>query len=200
MNSFSMRYAPEGVQVVASALTARVSTALGFGLMAASIELSEEWILAIPFVAALLTISICDWRHMIIPDKITIPSIILAASLRVFIHPLPYWDYVVAALLGGGVFYCFKLIGKVIAKSDAVGDGDIKLLLLTGLVLGLKLTLLSFLVFCFVGTLMGIYLIVSRSGGQNVTVPFGPVIAGASFISYIYGNDIFRGVYSQLLL
>ncbi|RCW40534.1 prepilin peptidase [Paenibacillus prosopidis] len=186
--------------MLAPALPVRFSAVLGLGLMASFMEFSEEWIVAIPFIVALLTISFCDWRHMIIPDKITIPGIILAATIRIFIHPLPYWEYVVAALLGGGIFYCFKLIGKVIRKSDAIGYGDIKLLLLTGLVLGLKLTLLSFLIFCFVGTLMGIYLVVSRSGDKNVIVPFGPVIASASFISYIYGNEIFFGVYSKLLL
>jgi integrase len=33
--------------------------------------------------------------------------------------------------------------GKLITKGDSIGDGDIKLLLLTGIILGIKLTLLS---------------------------------------------------------
>ncbi|WP_169088645.1 prepilin peptidase [Paenibacillus sp. PL91] len=199
INSFSKRYTTEGIDTYTPVLPVRILAALAFCLIAAFVKVSIEWVIALPFVAALLTASVCDWRHMIIPDKIIIPGIFLVACLRIFISPLPYWDYALAAFLGGMIFFCFKLIGRLLVKEDVVGDGDIKLLLLTGFVLGLKLTLLSFLVFCFVGTLIGIYQIVKNRKYNETILPFGPVISGATYISYIWGSDFIRGAYTHLL-
>ncbi|OME78666.1 hypothetical protein BK120_23290 [Paenibacillus sp. FSL A5-0031] len=199
MSSISRRYGNEGIESIYSFLLVRVLAALAFSSIAIFMDLSSEWFIAIPFVTALLTISICDWRHLIIPDKIILPGIVIAAGLRIFIGPLPYWDYLLAALIGGGIFYLIKIIGGFLINEDALGDGDIKLLLLTGLVLGLKLTLLSFLIFCFVGTIIGIFFLVIRRKVPTSTLPFGPIISGATFISYIWGSNIIQRVYISLL-
>lgn len=199
MSSFSRRYGNEGIETIYSVLIVRVLAALAFCSIAVFMDLSSEWFIAIPFITALLTISVCDLRHLIIPDKIILPGIVIAAGLRVFIGPLPYWDYLLASLIGGGIFYFLKIISRFIVSEDALGDGDIKLLILTGLVLGLKLTLLSFLIFCFVGTIIGVFFLVIRRKVPTYTLPFGPIISGATFISYIWGSNIIQRVYMSLL-
>lgn len=174
-------------------------TGAAFGLMLASVPFSYEWIIAIPFTLTLIIVSVCDYRELIIPDLVTLPGIVFVLALRIFISPLPYWDYILAALLGGGIFCLLKIVGNFLSKDDSVGDGDIKLLILSGLVLGLKLLLLAVLFFCFLGFLLGIYLLLQKRYGQSKVVPFGPVIVVGVLASYFWGNDLNVWLIAHLL-
>jgi prepilin signal peptidase PulO-like enzyme (type II secretory pathway) len=200
MNLLSSRLSPPGTGESLAAMPVRILAALVFGLMLLSVDYSWEWFIALPFAAALVTISLCDVRHMIIPDIVTIPVIVLVAGLRLWIHPLPYWDYAAAALVGSGLFYLVAFLIRATAKSESIGGGDIKLLALTGLVLGIKLTVFSFLMFCFAGTIIGLLLVFTGRYRNDLIVPFGPFIATASIISYFWGNDLIGWAISKLIL
>lgn len=156
-----------------------------------------DLITASVFTAILIIVSVTDIRFMIIPDAIIIPGIIVAATFRLFIHPLPYWDYIGASLLGSGLFYFAAVIIHWITRKDSIGGGDIKLLALTGFILGLKLSLLSFLLFCFAGMLAGFSIIFFK---RNLTIPFGPFISLASLISFYWGNEIINWTINQLII
>jgi prepilin signal peptidase PulO-like enzyme (type II secretory pathway) len=200
MNLLSRRLAQPGTGESFTAIPARLVSALVLGLMVLSIDYSWEWLVALPFAAALVTISFCDFRYMIIPDIITLPGIVLVAVLRLWIQPLPYWDYVTAALFGSGFFYLVALMILVTTKREAIGGGDIKLLALTGLVLGIKLTILSFLMFCFIGTIAGLLIVFTERYRNDLIVPFGPFIAASSIISYFWGNGLISWAIGKLIL
>lgn len=200
MNFLSRYLAPAGGESLASGLPVRLLAALVFSLMVISVDYSFEWIIALPFVAAIVFISLCDLRYMIIPDIVTIPGIVFVAVLRLLIHPLPYWDYVTAALVGSGLFYLVALLTRATAKTVPIGGGDIKFLALTGFVLGIKLTVLSFIVFCFAGTIIGLLLVFTRRYRNDLIVPFGPIIAVASMFSYFWGNDLIGWALGKLIL
>ncbi|MFD2614733.1 prepilin peptidase [Paenibacillus gansuensis] len=199
MNELAKQYAQSDVGESISAIPMRFLAAIALGLTVLSISFSPEWFIALPFALALTIICICDIRYMIIPDVITLPGIASAAVLRIFIHPLPFWDYIAAALIGSGLFYLAALLIRFLSNTDAVGGGDIKLLALTGLVLGIKLTVLSFLMFSLAGMVAGILIILSGKLRKNMIIPFGPFIAAASLISYYWGSDGIKFAFSILL-
>lgn len=194
LNGMSRRYATPGSGETISAVPMRILSAIAFGLAVLSVNFSAEWLIALPFAGALVVVSICDIRHMVIPDAITLPGIAAAAALRLFIHPLPYWDYVAAALIGSGLFYIAALLFR------GIGGGDIKLLALTGLVLGIQLTVLSFLLFCMAGMVAGVLIIVTGRFRQDMIVPFGPFIALAAIASYYWGSDAISWAVNRLIL
>jgi leader peptidase (prepilin peptidase) / N-methyltransferase len=200
LNFLSSRRILAGTGESTSAIPTRLISALILGLVVLSIDYSWEWLVALPFVTALITISLCDIRQMIIPDIITLPGIVLIALLRFWIHPLPYWDYVTAAFIGSGIFYLIAGLILYTSNKESIGGGDIKLLALTGLVLGIKLTVLSFLIFCFMGTITGMIIIITGRYRKDIVVPFGPFIAAGSIISYFWGNELISWAISKLII
>lgn len=161
----------------------RLLAATTFGLAVLSLNLSVEWIIALPFVAALIIVAQIDIQHMVIPDLITLPGIAVAAALRLLIHTLPYWNYVTAALFGSGLFYLAAfLIICAVTNNDAIGGGNIKLLVLTGFVLGIKLTIP-----CCAGIIAGLVIILTGRYRKELILPFGPFIAVASIVSNYWG-------------
>ncbi|WP_054025080.1 prepilin peptidase [Bacillus sp. FJAT-28004] len=180
-----------------STSTLRVRLLLGatFGILGFFYEFSTEWIIALPFVLTAVMVTITDLRQKIIPDIIILPGILFLTLIRIFIHPLPYWNYLFAALIGAGIFYLIALICYKENRAPVIGGGDIKLLFLTGLVLGIQLSLLSFLLFCFMGTFAALYLLIIGGYKKDTTIPFGPFITAASFISYIWGDNLYHMIY-----
>ncbi|CAG7648272.1 prepilin peptidase [Paenibacillus allorhizosphaerae] len=137
-------------------------------------------------LAAILTaIVITDLKSMLIPDKIVFAGMILAVVLRLWIHPLPLWDYAIAFFTGSGLLWIMAILSK-----GGMGGGDIKLFAFLGLVLGMKLTLLTLFVASLLGTLYGIVLFALHRLQKKHSVPFGPFIAIAAMLMYLWGNQV----------
>ncbi|MGU3473168.1 prepilin peptidase [Paenibacillus sp. D51F] len=150
----------------------------------------REWILIVPFCAVLMILTIWDCRHLILPDRILLPAILVAAIVRVFFHPLPYLNYVIAAGFGAGLLYAIKLISRGITGRNSIGDGDIKLLLFTGLVLGYRMTFLSLFLICLGAFVLGLFMLPFLLKKKAKMLPFGPVIAAASITSFCWSDQL----------
>jgi len=81
------------------------------------------------------------------------------------------------------------LLIAVVTKG-AMGGGDIKLMAVLGLWLGLKYTLLTLFLSFFLGGLISIILIAFKLKGRKDMIPFGPFIVLATIVTLFYGNDI----------
>jgi prepilin signal peptidase PulO-like enzyme (type II secretory pathway) len=92
-------------------------------------------------------------------DKILLPAILAAAIIRVFIHSLSYWNYVIAAGFGAEFLYVIKLISRGLTGRNSIGDGDIKLLLFTCLVLRYRMTFLSLFLICLGAFVLGLFML-----------------------------------------
>ncbi|MDG5470953.1 prepilin peptidase [Jeotgalibacillus sp. ET6] len=148
-------------------------------------QFSLEFAAAILFISLLVIITVSDLAYMIIPDKILLFFGTALLAVRV-VEPLsPWWN----AYLGAGVGFTLLLLIAIVSKGG-MGGGDIKLYAVIGLVLGVKLTLLSFFLATFIGTIAGIAGIVWKSKNRKEPVPFGPSIAAASIITYFWGQDL----------
>ncbi|MCA8911087.1 MAG: prepilin peptidase [Planctomycetes bacterium] len=98
----------------------------------------------------------------------------------------PVWlNSMLSALAAGAIGYgALWLIGKganiLFAKrveemgGEAMGGGDIKLMLLMGVMLGWPKLLAAFFVAIFIGAVIGVYQIIARKGPGT---PFGPYLA-----------------------
>ncbi|HPT40382.1 MAG TPA: prepilin peptidase [Candidatus Paceibacterota bacterium] len=168
------------------------------------------------FVSVLISISVIDIRHYIIPDKITIFSSVVAflASIGFFvlgkfpqlnfpkyslnflgpfldpfilsINPILYY-LIGALLLSGFLFLIF-----IITKGRGIGFGDVKLAFLIGLMLGpisgVAAVLLSFII----GSFVGIFLIFSGKKKLKGAIPFGPFLSLGVLSVVIFGETIVK--------
>ncbi|MFB1080531.1 A24 family peptidase [Jeotgalibacillus sp. JSM ZJ347] len=160
-------------------------TGLLFALSFYVYGFSGELIVSVLFASLLIIISVSDLEYMLIPDRILLFFGGLLLMLRIIAPLSPWWD----APLGAASGFTLLLLIAIISKGG-MGGGDIKLYAVIGLVLGVKLTLLSFFIATFIGTAAGLFAIYARKKSRKDPVPFGPSIAAGAMIAYFWGNDL----------
>lgn len=150
------------------------------------------------FACALVVLFAIDLEHQILPDRITLPGIVLGLICSLFLPP----GIVAAAigtLAGGGVLFLIAEGWSRLRNVEAMGFGDVKMLAMVGAFLGWKLVLLTFVLSSFIGGIAGAALILSRRGGLASKVPFGTFLAAAALIASLYGDEIidwYLGLYT----
>ncbi|WP_339059938.1 prepilin peptidase [Tepidibacillus marianensis] len=151
---------------------------------------SKELYIAFPFAMVMIAVTLSDIRYHIIPDKITYPAILLFILLRLWIHPLPIWNYFFAAFLIFAILILLNVISEKVFQKVGMGGGDLKLFFLIGLVLGWQNTLLALFLSSAVGSIIGILLIAFRVIQRRQMIPYGPFIFVGTMLAYFLGNQI----------
>ncbi len=137
----------------------------------------------------LLVCSGIDWRHMIIPDVISLPMIALT-PLVVMIHPDLDWTSGLVGVLAGGLsLYGIAWLYWVVRKEVGMGMGDVKLLAGIGGWLGYQ----SIIPTIFYGSIMGavgglLVMALTRKLNFKSAIPFGPFLAAGAVIHLLIGS------------
>lgn len=153
-------------------------------------------------VALLVTISLIDLDHQIIPDIISLPGILIG-FLCSFALPWVSWQSsLLGILLGGGVLLAIALGYEWLAKQEGMGLGDVKLLAMLGAFLGAPAVLPIIFLASIMGTLVGIPLTLIKHAGRKLALPFGPFLAAAAllYLFFISRVDPIARWYGEALI
>lgn len=152
------------------------------------------------FCSALIVIIFIDVEFFIIPDVITLPFLAAGLLCSMFILVDPYdtdkllgiGGSLIGMLTGGGLFYVIA-----VASRGGMGGGDIKMMAMTGAILGWKSVLMAIFIGSFVGTFCGIPLMIFKGKGGNspsvtrkTKIPFGPFLSVGTLIVLFYGKEM----------
>lgn len=140
-------------------------------------------------VSSLIVVSFIDLDHQIIPNVITLPGIPLGLLGGLVGQP-PVLDRLIGALTGAGFLYLVLLYGGAMYGQDAMGEGDLNLLALVGAFLGWRAVVVTLLVGCLSGSLVGLTLILLRRLGRREHIPFGPFLVFGALVSLFWGDAI----------
>lgn len=134
----------------------------------------------------LLAISVIDYEHKIIPNRLVFVAFILGVIYHIFFGGL---SGLISSVIG---FFAVSILLYLIAivSKGGMGGGDIKMMAAFGFCLGWQLIVLSLIVGSLIGSILAIYLLVFKNYTGKTQVPFGPFLASGIFISIIYGNSI----------
>lgn len=197
-------------------------TALLFAAVTWHDGLSYALAFDLAFVAAVLALIFIDAEHMILPNAITYPGVVFALITRLvvpylvapahfddlpqlltFFPTLPLWAVsligaALGALVGGGSLWLMGFLWEKLRGIEAMGFGDVKMMLMVGAFLGWRLTLLTILAGAFSGSIAGIALMYRR-GGRNLQMmlPFGIFLGIGALISLLFGARIITWYASQ---
>lgn len=144
---------------------------------------------ALALLAVLVMLAASDLQYRILPDRLIVPCFVLFGAFRLFVHPLPLWQYALGFFAGGGVPYLVSL-AAVRAGRPPMGGGDIKLMALVGLALGAELALLTLLAASAIGLLAGGTLLLFRQIDRHRFLPFAPAVLPAAVLTWLYGSDL----------
>lgn len=140
---------------------------------------------------ALLTLTIIDFDHQILPDAITLP-LLWMGLLANFQWQLfttidqALWGVIAGYLTLWSVYWLFKLL----TQKEGMGYGDFKLLAMLGAWLGWKMLPLIILMSSLIGAIVGGLLILFKGHDHQVPIPFGPYLAGAGAVALFWGETI----------
>lgn len=146
--------------------------------------------------AALLFLSIVDWNTQYIPLEMS--GIILICGLVRMFADLSNWvDYIIGLLAVSGFLCIFNWIATPVLRKryqgkrevdGGMGDGDIKLMAATGLLLGWKLNFLALAIGCIAGSV--IHLILMKVKGSDRQFALGPYLSLGVYITMIFGEQL----------
>ncbi len=142
------------------------------------------------FLAALLAIIFIDIHLQIIPDKISLPSILVGFASS-FFNPLISWQEAgLGILLGGGILYAVAAGYALLTGRDGMGGGDIKLLAMIGAFLGYQCLLFVVFFSSLTGSIVGIAAMFNQHKGGQTRIPFGPFLSLGAMAWLFFQDDI----------
>ena len=168
------------------------------------------------FVTAITALIFIDAEHMLLPNAITYPGIAFSLIARVALPYLmgrPYFDdldmllngllvgmpiwaaslvgALIGALVGGGSLWLMGWTWEKLRGIEAMGLGDVKMMLMVGAYLGWRLTILNIFLGVLSGSVIGIVLML-RQGKRNMQMllPFGVFLGIGAIAALLVGTNI----------
>jgi leader peptidase (prepilin peptidase)/N-methyltransferase len=138
---------------------------------------------------ALIVLFAIDLEHHLLPNAITLPGIVVGFLFSLVAEP-GWIASLTGIAVGGGVLFVIAEAYYRIRHEEGLGMGDVKMLAMVGAFIGWKLTLLTLMMASFSGTIIGLFLIVSKRGGMKYALPFGTFLAIGAAAAATVGPSI----------
>lgn len=177
-----------------------------FVVMYLKYGLSVEWFFTVYLMSILLIVFFIDLKHMIIPNGLVLAGLIGGAAFFVIrfwyadsiLDGAAWYSPLLGMIVPSGFMLIVALAGMAIYGGDALGMGDVKIFLPIGLILGLKLGIVSLVISVFIGGISGLVLIVTRLKSRKSRIPFGPFIVVGTFLALLFGQSIYTWYMGKL--
>lgn len=172
---------------VIEAVTATLSVfvAMKFGV-------SAETFWGLLFTWALVSLTMIDAKTQLLPDNITLPLLWLGILVNTSSTFTDLESSVFGAMTGYLILWSIYKLFKAVTGKEGMGYGDFKLLAALGAWMGWKMLPQIILLSSLVGAVIGIAMIVFTRHNKNIPIPFGPYLAIAGWIAFLWGQDINR--------
>ena len=166
------------------------------------VPILTPWLVPIHWLAifGLLLGTFVDLDHYILPDRVTIGGMILGLTLSPLVPllhgtNLPWTALMRAGIgcaVGFGSLWLVATLGSLAFRKEAMGFGDVKLMGAVGAFLGWQSVVFTIIVSSFLGSLVGIALILAGKRQMQGRIPYGPFIAAAAMIWIFWGPLLFN--------
>jgi leader peptidase (prepilin peptidase)/N-methyltransferase len=156
------------------------------------------WQLGAPYVVlaalmltwALIALTMIDADHKLLPDQITLPLLWAGLLVNSFAMFVPLGDAVWGAIVGYLSLWSVYWIFKLLTGKEGMGYGDFKLLAALGAWMGWQAIPIIILLSSLVGAVVGSIILIANKQGRNTAIPFGPYLAAAGWIAFLWGEQI----------
>jgi leader peptidase (prepilin peptidase)/N-methyltransferase len=149
-----------------------------------------QWAVYMVFLGIFLVASFIDLDSFILPDILTWPAAVLALTTPLYL-PVDWIETVLGSLCGAGIFLALQQAYLHLRKLEALGTGDIKLMLSLGALVGLTRLPLMILLSALSALLVAIVFMRRAEGlGMRTAVPFGPFLCLGAVSTLLWGDLI----------
>ena len=179
---------------------------LVFPILATRFGMSLKFAMMCLLSVVLVMIVLSDLRYCIIPDELIIAGCIMA-TVGVFPDILTGSDWatrlspVFGAAVGSGVIFGINCLGRLLYKKDALGMGDLKLMVVCGIACGAVGTMISLLLGIFAaGIWFAAGILIKRVRSEEY-LPLGPFLVFGTLFTLCFRPmiDAFLAWYISLI-
>ena len=160
-------------------------TSLLFALSAWRSTSPADLLVAWLFLSALVAIAGIDLERQLIPDRITLPGIVVGFVTSFLGTRVSWLESLLGILVGGAI-----LFAVIMLSGGGMGGGDMKLSAMMGAFLGYKLALLALLLAVILGGLVALGLLSTGIRRRKDPIPFGPFLATAATVAILWGEAV----------
>lgn len=163
----------------------------------AALRFDATWVVPayLVFFVCLVSVSVIDSQHQLIPNRIVYPTIFVAVPLLAIAALADgEWDRFGHALMGATLAWLALLVLHLVSPAG-MGFGDVRLAFVLGLFLG-WIDLSHVLAGLFLGVVsiavVGVLLALMRLKSLQEHIAFGPFLALGSTVAVFAGNSVLR--------
>lgn len=142
--------------------------------------------------SALVTLSVIDFRTYEIPFGINL-FILTLGLIRVALDYRNFLNYLIGFISVSGFLYLLFLL----TKGRGIGGGDIKLMAVSGLLLGWKCNILALAIGCIVGSV--IHVIRMKVSKEDHVLALGPYLSVGIMIAALWGETLLTWYFAAIL-
>ena len=145
---------------------------------------------ALVLTSFLIALSGIDLRTQLLPDQLTLPLMwlgLIGSVDHLYIAAKPA---VVGAVIGYLSLWSVWWVFKQLTGKEGMGHGDFKLLAALGAWIGLQGILPTILLSSLVGAVIGSIWLAAKGRDRATPIPFGPYLAVAGWIVFMWGEQI----------
>lgn len=163
-------------------------SALAVTVVAFFFGVSIQTFFALFLIWGLISLTMIDFDHQLLPDDITLPLLWLGIAINLFGVFTDINSSVLGAIFGYGILWFVYITFKIVTGKEGMGHGDFKLLAALGAWFGWQSLPLIIILSSVVGAAIGISLMIFKSHNRNTQIPFGPYLAIAGWVYMLWGN------------
>lgn len=149
------------------------------------------------FLFGLITVSMIDIDHFLLPDVFTLSGIALGLVGAAINPERMFLPSLFGVLLGGGFLWLIAYTYYAFKKVEGMGGGDIKLLAWIGAILGWKAIPFVILTSSILGSVIGLGFHAKKGNKLSSPIPFGPYLALGAVV-YLFGGEPLSDWYFSL--
>jgi len=136
-------------------------------------------------ISVMIVIFIYDLKWYLILDIITLPASLILLIWNLYLG-MNWQNMLISVIIGIGFF----LSQFLISRGKWIGGGDIRLGMLMGLSLGWPMILVAIILAYFIGSVIGILLILFKKKKFGSKIPLGIFLSTATVITLFWGDII----------
>ena len=150
------------------------------------------------FLCIMVVLAIIDFKHMILPDELTIGGGVLFLIYSFFNPLITYKDAFISAFGSALVFTLLYFFYLKVRKIEGLGFGDVKMMILLGAFLGVNRLIIALLLASLSGVIIGFIFIIFKGKDLKTKLPFGPFLGLGAYVSVFWGDCVLRFIQSVL--
>lgn len=150
------------------------------------------------FCALMVVLAAIDFDHLILPDRITYPGILVGLAVQPWIGWSNLREALTGVALGAGILLALALGWYLLRREEGMGMGDVKMLAMIGAFLGWKGVVVALFFASLGGAATGLALLASGRAELRSRLPFGTFLAAGGLIALFAAQPIIAR-YTRLL-